>query len=128
MSKRTRTPKPKPDTAEVTALRAALVDASIATMNTFSDAVEAAKKTGSLRQEIIVAKDRLAALDKRAAETQYAQDADDAHDAGVRLAKLEQAKEAAWQKSLAMTEAHLAVAKLEDAARMALDAAIAKQI
>lgn len=128
MSKRTRTPQPKPDTAEVIALKAALVDASIATQHAFSDAVDAAKKTGDLRQAIIAAKDRLDALDKRAAETQYAQDADDAHDAGVRLAKLEQAKEAAWLKSMAAADHMLAVAKLEDAARLALDEAIAKQI
>jgi len=117
MSKRTRTPQPD---ATLDALKAALDIAATNASHAFSDAVEAAKHTGTIRNKESEAIDRLASLNKRAAETQYAQDADDAHDAEVRLESLRKQKEQAWEKSLAMSEVYMAAQHKENQASLAL--------
>ncbi len=56
MSKRTRKPKPTPVDPTLAALKAARIDADILALNLFSDAVDAAKRCGDIRNRIAEAK------------------------------------------------------------------------
>lgn len=90
MSKRTRTPKSKPDAA-LAALQAAQVDADIIASNTFAVASEAAQRTGDMRRKVAAAYAKVITLNTRCKATGYACDVDDAVDAERRLAELQAA-------------------------------------